>query len=66
LPKEFTPVRFAAGPVAIGPALYLAYILIGSLFTDGWLSVTSPTILFFIVPSLVYGIAWILVTNHRL
>lgn len=66
LPKEFRPVRFAAGPVIAGPALYFAYILIGSLFTDGWLSVRSPTILFFILPSLLYAFAWILVTNFRL
>jgi ABC-type branched-subunit amino acid transport system permease subunit len=66
LPREFRPVRFVAGPVLAGPALYFAYLLIGSLFTDGWLSVRSPTILFFILPSVLYGFAWILVTNFRL
>jgi hypothetical protein len=60
------PVGKVAGPVILGPALYFAYLLIGSLFTDGWLSVRSPTILFFILPSLVFALAWAVVTNHRL
>jgi len=66
LPKEYWPVRRAALPVLAGPALYFAYILIGSLFTDGWLSVRSPTVLFFIVPSLLYALGWIFVTSARL
>ncbi|MSO79024.1 MAG: branched-chain amino acid ABC transporter permease, partial [Acidimicrobiia bacterium] len=66
LPKEYRPVRAVSLPVLIGPALYFAYIVIGSVFEDGWLSVRSPTILFFIVPSLVFGLAWMFVTCLRL
>jgi hypothetical protein len=50
-------------PVLAGPLLYFAYILIGSLFTDGWLSVRSPLILFFIVPSVLYAFGWVVVTS---
>ena len=66
LPKEYRPVWQTFTPVLAGPALYFAYILVGSLFTEGWLSVRSPTILFFLVPSLLYAFGWVFLTSVRL
>jgi hypothetical protein len=47
-------------PVAAGPALYLAYRRVRSLVDDSWATVHAPTLLAFILPSVVALLVWML------
>jgi branched-subunit amino acid ABC-type transport system permease component len=63
LPAQFRPAWQAWAPVLAGPALYLGYILVRSAIDGHWVKVHSGTLLVFIVPSLVYALAWIFRTD---
>jgi len=63
LPRQYRPVWHAVLPVIAGPALYLAYILVRSPIQGHWVAVRSTTLLVFIVPSLLFALAWIFWTD---
>ena len=66
VPKEFTPTGRVVGPVALGPVLFTLYVLGRSLGQGHWVTVHAPTLLAFIVPSLVFLLAWIFRTDALL
>ncbi len=63
LPKGFVPAWRVVLPVAAGPLLYTGYVLGRSLAQGHWVAVHGPTLLAFVVPSLVFGLAWIFHTD---
>ncbi len=66
LPSTYRPVWHVVLLVLAGPALYLFYILIRSAVQGHWVAVHSTTLLVFVVPSLIFALGWILVTERRL
>jgi len=66
LPAGYRPVRHVALPIILGPALYFLYILVRSPIQGHWVAVHGPTLLVFIVPSLVFALAWIFRTDFEL
>ena len=75
LPNSYTRVAKVVVPCAIGPALYLVYVLVrtgtqlnghltGSApyvrLSGHWVDVHSATLLWFVVPSVVYLLFWML------
>ncbi|HEY8215817.1 MAG TPA: hypothetical protein VIH82_01695, partial [Acidimicrobiia bacterium] len=66
LPAQYRPVWHVVVPILAGPALYFLYILVRSPIQGHWVSVRSTTLLCFIVPSLVFGLVWIVLTDSRL
>jgi ABC-type branched-subunit amino acid transport system permease subunit len=66
LPRQYRPVWHIVLPVIAGPALYLAYILVRSPIQGHWVAVRSTTLVVFIVPSLLFALAWIFWTDAML
>jgi ABC-type branched-subunit amino acid transport system permease subunit len=66
LPRQYRPVWHIVVPVIAGPALYLAYILVRSPIQGHWVGVRSATLLVFVVPSLLFALAWIFWTDAQL
>lgn len=60
LPTAFTPVPRTVAPAAAGPLLYFLYILGRSLLDGHWVAVHTQMLLIFVIPSLVYLLAWML------
>ena len=54
LPATYTRVANVVVPCAAGPALYFAYLLVRSLAENSWAKAHSATLLWFILPSVVY------------
>lgn len=65
LPEGFRPARHVVVPVLAGPLGYLCYVLGRSAIQGHWVTVHSGTLLTFIVPSLVFLLGWIMVSDHR-
>lgn len=63
LPAAYTRVSRWVAPVAAGPGLYLAYLLGRSLIEGHWAKAHSPTLLAFILPSVVVLMVWMLRTD---
>ena len=66
VPKAFTPSAWIVAGVAAGPVLFTLYVFIRSLVQGHWVTVHAPTLLAFIVPSLVFFLAWIFRTDFLL
>lgn len=66
LPRQYRPVWHVVLPVIAGPALYLAYILVRSPIQGHWVGVRSATLLAFVLPSLLFALAWIFWTDAQL
>ena len=66
LPAGYRPVWHVALPIILGPALYFVYILVRSPIQGHWVAVHGPTLLVFIVPSLLFGLFWIFRTDFEL
>ncbi len=66
LPPQYRPVWHVALPVLAGPAIYFFYVLLRSLLQGHWVAVHSETLLWFIVPSLLFALGWIALTDARL
>jgi hypothetical protein len=66
IPAPFLMTWKAWLPVFAGPLLYFVYILVRSAAEDGWASVRGDTLMLFIGPSLIYGLAWMVRTEWAL
>ena len=66
LPEGYRPVWQVALPLILGPALYFLYILVRSPIQGRWVAVHGPTLLVFVVPSLLIGLYWIFRTDLSL
>ena len=66
IPAPYRPGWMAWGPVLAGPALYFMYVLVRSALEEGWVHVHGDTLLLFIGPSLLYGLAWMVLTEIQL
>jgi len=66
LPAGFRPARYASLPVFAGPLAYFLYVLGRSAIQGHWVTVHSTTLLVFILPSLLFGLAWIVRTDLEL
>jgi branched-chain amino acid transport system permease protein len=66
LPTGYRPVWHVAFPIILGPALYFVYMLVRSPIQGHWVAIHGPTLLVFIVPSLLYGLFWIFRTDFDL
>jgi branched-chain amino acid transport system permease protein len=66
LPSAYRPTWKVTLPVIAGPLAYFLYILIRSPIQGHWVTVHSATLLAFIVPSIVFALAWIVLTEARL
>jgi branched-subunit amino acid ABC-type transport system permease component len=63
VPRAFTPSVWVVVPVAAGPVLYTAYVFGRSLVQGHWVTVHAGTLLAFVLPSLVFFVAWIFRTD---
>ncbi|HZP28831.1 MAG TPA: ABC transporter permease [Acidimicrobiia bacterium] len=63
VPREFTPSALVVVPVAAGPVLYTLYVFGRSLGQGHWVTVHSPTLLAFVLPSVAFLLAWIFRTD---
>jgi branched-chain amino acid transport system permease protein len=66
LPAPFLHGWKAWAPVFAGPLLYFMYVLVRSAIEDPWVHVHGDTLLLFIGPSLLYGLAWMVRTEWAL
>ena len=66
LPRPYRPVWHVVVPVIAGPALYLVYILVRSPIQGRWVTVHSPMLLAFVLPSLMFALVWIFWTDAQL
>jgi len=66
LPAAYRPTRNVTLPVIAGPFAFFLYVLIRSLVQGHWVAVHSATLLVFIVPSIVFGLGFIFLTESRL